>query len=95
MKVVKMKFLYSTVIFASLKDALLAAPRVDAAYRNSCFKQLKKFAAVVNSKFLYSTVGFALLKDALLAGPRMGAASRNSCFYQLKKSESCAKQTLI
>ena len=36
-KVVKVRFLYSMVRFASLKDALLAGPRMGAASRNSCF----------------------------------------------------------
>ena len=35
-KVVKSKFLYSTVRYVLLKDALLAAPRMGAVYRNSC-----------------------------------------------------------
>ena len=63
--VVNSKFLYNTVGFVLLKDALLAGPRMGAASRNACvYLFSKQNMKVVQSKLLYSMVGFASLKDA-------------------------------
>ena len=86
-QVVKTKFLYSTLRFASLKDVLLAAPRMRISMEVLDFKRIfNKSVTVVKTKFLYSTVRFASLKDALLAGLRMGAAYRNSCFLTIQNN---------
>ena len=58
--------------FDSLKDALLAGPRMRPVIGFYIFgTSLQKFVQSTKNKETYTTVRFSFRKDTLLAGPRM------------------------
>ena len=64
--------LYSTVRFATLRDALLeAAAMRRVIYEFNFCTFAKNVVQAVKSKLAYTTVRFATLKDALLEGASM------------------------
>ncbi len=64
---------YNRVRFCSLKDALLAAPRMRSSIGFNVFKVFSaKVLKVAENEMIYTTVTFAPLKDAQVGRARMG-----------------------
>ena len=74
MKVVKVRFLYSTVRSASLKDVLVKGAGIGAVIVLYTFEKFGRHSVeIAKIKLAYTTVRFASLRNAPARGAKIGA----------------------